>query len=74
MGATNVLPGTLPAIAACALDGTLPDPISRRYGFDDAARAYRDLATTEHTRGKVVVSVKPARHADGSPAERGDRR
>jgi NADPH2:quinone reductase len=66
MGTTNVPPGTFPAIAARALDGTLPDPISQRYRFDDAGQAYRDLAASKHTRGKFVVSADPARHAHGS--------
>ncbi|MGH9217060.1 MAG: zinc-binding dehydrogenase, partial [Acidimicrobiales bacterium] len=66
MGTTNVPPGTFPAIAARALDGTLPDPISQRYRFDDAGQAYRDLAASNHTRGKFVVSADPARHAHGS--------
>jgi NADPH2:quinone reductase len=66
MGTTGVPPGTFPAIAARALDGTLPDPISRRYRLDEAAQAYRDLAATEHTRGKFVVSAEQARQAHGS--------
>jgi NADPH:quinone reductase-like Zn-dependent oxidoreductase len=59
MGATNVPPGTFPAIAARALDGTLPDPVSRRYRFDEAGQAYRDLAAAKHTHGKFVVSAEP---------------
>lgn len=56
MGTTSVRPDTFPTIAAYAVDGTLPDPISRRYRLDDAVQAYRDLATA-HTRGKFVVSI-----------------
>ena len=66
MGTTNVPPGTYPSIAARALDGTLPDPISRRYRLDEAGQAYEDLAAPTHTRGKLVVSADPARHAHGS--------
>jgi NADPH:quinone reductase len=66
MGTTSVPPGTFPAIAARALDGTLPDPISRRYRFDEASQAYKDLAAAKHTRGKLVVSADPARRAHGS--------
>ncbi|MEQ4718262.1 hypothetical protein [Nonomuraea sp. B19D2] len=32
---------TFATIGARLLDGTLPDPISRRYGFDDAVRAFQ---------------------------------
>lgn len=60
MGTTSVRPDTLPIIAAHAIAGRLPDPISRRYRLADAAQAYQDLATG-HTRGKVVVSMEPAR-------------
>jgi NADPH:quinone reductase len=66
MDTTSVPPGTFPAIAARALDGTLPDSISRRYRFDGAGQAYKDLAPAKHTRGKFVVSADPARHAHGS--------
>ncbi|MEV4020911.1 zinc-binding dehydrogenase [Nonomuraea angiospora] len=56
MSALKVKNHTFPTIAARLLDGTLPDPISRRYGFDDAVRAFRDFAGTRH-RGKLVVSM-----------------
>ena len=56
MGTLLLKGDTLPTIAAHALDGTLPDPISRRYRLDDAVRAYRDFADG-HSRGKVVVSM-----------------
>ncbi|MEV1175375.1 NADP-dependent oxidoreductase [Nonomuraea sp. NPDC049784] len=62
MGTLKVRNDTLPTIAARLLDGTLPDPISRRYGFDDAVRAFQDFAGMRH-RGKFVVSMAegPAR-------------
>ena len=66
MGTTGVPAGTFPAIAARALDGTLPDPISRRYRLDEAGQAYRDLAATEHMRGKFVVSTEPVGNSPGS--------
>ncbi|WP_433439574.1 NADP-dependent oxidoreductase [Nonomuraea sp. CA-141351] len=56
MGTLKIRNDTLPTIAARLLDGTLPDPISRRYGFDDAARAFQDFAGMRH-HGKFVVSM-----------------
>ncbi|WP_329092810.1 MULTISPECIES: NADP-dependent oxidoreductase [unclassified Streptosporangium] len=56
MGTTAARPDTFSTIAALAVAGTLPDPISRRYRLEDAVQAYRDLATA-HTRGKLVVSM-----------------
>ncbi|WP_406311928.1 NADP-dependent oxidoreductase [Streptosporangium sp. NBC_01639] len=56
-GPPSVTPETLPTLAARALDGTVPDMISRWYGFDEADRAYRDFATAHHTRGKFVISM-----------------
>ncbi|GAB3962408.1 NADP-dependent oxidoreductase [Actinoallomurus acanthiterrae] len=56
MGTTNLKPDTMATIAAHALDGTLPDPVTRTYPLSDAARAYRDLEGS-HTRGKLVVIV-----------------
>ncbi|MFC6886439.1 MULTISPECIES: NADP-dependent oxidoreductase [Actinomadura] len=51
---TDARPGDLDALAAKALDGTLPPPPVRTYALDDAVRAYADLAT-RHTAGKLVV-------------------
>ncbi|MFI7125470.1 zinc-binding dehydrogenase [Nonomuraea sp. NPDC050153] len=56
MGALKVHDHTLRAIAAYLLDGTLPDPISRRYRFADAVRSYQDFVGMRH-RGKFVVSM-----------------
>ncbi|MEV5749752.1 NADP-dependent oxidoreductase [Actinoallomurus sp. NPDC052308] len=56
MGTTNLKPDTLATLAEHALDGTLPDPVTRAYPLSGAVRAYRDLAGS-HTRGKLVVVV-----------------
>ncbi|WP_433175918.1 NADP-dependent oxidoreductase [Actinoallomurus sp. CA-150999] len=56
MGASELKSDTMATIAAHALDGTLPDRVTRTYPLSDAVRAYRDLAGS-HTRGKRVVIV-----------------
>ncbi|MEV0997078.1 NADP-dependent oxidoreductase [Nonomuraea sp. NPDC050202] len=56
MGTTDLHPGTMDALTAHVLDGTLPEPEIRTYLLSDAVRAYEDLAEG-HTRGKLVVIV-----------------
>ncbi|GAA5083391.1 threonine dehydrogenase-like Zn-dependent dehydrogenase [Thermocatellispora tengchongensis] len=56
-GPPTVTAGTFPSLAARALGGTLPDPISRRFRFEEAVQAYCHLASPQHTHGKIVVSM-----------------
>jgi NADPH:quinone reductase-like Zn-dependent oxidoreductase len=49
-------PGDLDELAARALDGTLPEAISRRYPLTAGAMAFRELAEL-HTRGKLIVTT-----------------
>ncbi|WP_053175695.1 NADP-dependent oxidoreductase [Nonomuraea sp. SBT364] len=60
-GPPGVTAETLPALAARALDGTLPDMISRRYAFDQAEQAFREFAAATHTRGKYVITMSEQR-------------
>lgn len=57
MGTTALAADTLSTIATYAVDGTIPDPISKRYQLHDAIKAYTDLAIA-HTRGKLVISIE----------------
>jgi NADPH:quinone reductase-like Zn-dependent oxidoreductase len=58
MGTTHLEPGTMDALAAHVLDGTLPEPETRTYALSDSVGAYQALAE-RHTRGKLVVIVDP---------------
>ncbi|MYW05974.1 zinc-binding dehydrogenase [Streptomyces sp. SID3343] len=49
-------PGDLDELAARALDGTLPEAISRRYPLTAGALAFRELAEL-HTHGKLVITT-----------------
>ncbi len=53
----------LDGLAARALDGSLPEAISRRYRLEDGGRACVAFLH-EHTRGKVVVVVSEGVAAD----------
>ncbi len=60
---TSARPGDLDGLAARALDGSLPEAISRRYRLEDGGRACVAFLH-EHTRGKVVVVVSEGVAAD----------
>ncbi|MCK9903202.1 hypothetical protein MXD63_24460 [Frankia sp. Cpl3] len=53
---TSAGPGDLDALAARALDGSLPVAISRRYRLADGGQACLEFLN-EHNRGKMVVVV-----------------
>jgi NADPH:quinone reductase len=53
---TSARPGDLDALAADALDGSLPVTVSGRYRLADGVRACTDLLR-EHTRGKLVIAA-----------------
>jgi hypothetical protein len=56
MGTTSLRPETLTMLAGYAVDGTLPDFVTRTYPLAEAVRGYQELAGS-HTRGKLVVIV-----------------
>lgn len=51
---TKANPGDLEQVAAWAVEGLLPDTVSRSYSLADGAQAYVDLKN-RHTTGKIVV-------------------